>query len=681
MCISASPVHHKEDWGTGTAAAAMGGTTTVFEMPNTHPPTRSVVELRQKQAAAAKAHVDYGLYGLLAEDNIDELPGLIAGGVNAFKCFMGNTFGNLPSPSTGAMLEGFEIIAPSGLRISLHAETASIMAWRQQRLMAAGRNDPFAHIAARPAIVAAEAVSRAAELAEWTGARIHVLHISSAAELRPLADAKARGVEITGETCPCYLLLDTRDYARLGSIIRVNPPVREASDSEAIWRALQSGVVDMIATDHAPHTPEEKIKDVIWEADCGFPGVETQMPLMLDQVSKGRMTLEHYVRISAENPAKSFGLWPPRAASSPARRPTSPSSTWSAPRRSGHPACIRGRGSRRSRASRSRACRSTRWCGAASCTRPAAGRGHQRLGPPGHRHPEDAAPDRAQRRPDARGLHRRNAPDGGSRRMNAMSVVEPAAAPALIEFQESSVTFGRGAKAVQALAPTSLKIAEGDFVALVGPSGCGKSTILKMVGELLKPSTGHVFVAGREIGANPDPHRHGLPEPDAAALADDPRQHHAPLKIVPPFRQEYRAKKRGEFRARVEALLDQVGLGGFGDKYPWQLSGGMMQRANLCRALVHDPDLLLLDEPFGALDQFTREELWATMQDLWLSKKGQAKQLTVLLVTHDLKEAAFLANRNLRDERAARPHPSTTASSTCRAPAPSRRRSSPISWR
>ncbi len=153
---------HKEDWGTGTAAAAMGGTTTVFEMPNTHPPTRSVVELRQKQAAAAKAHVDYGLYGLLAEDNIDELPGLIAGGVNAFKCFMGNTFGNLPSPSTGAMLEGFEIIAPSGLRISLHAETASIMAWRQQRLMAAGRNDPLAHIAARPAIVAAEAVSRAA---------------------------------------------------------------------------------------------------------------------------------------------------------------------------------------------------------------------------------------------------------------------------------------------------------------------------------------------------------------------------------------------------------------------------------------------------------------------------------------------------------------------------------------
>ncbi|MFH6787221.1 MULTISPECIES: allantoinase AllB [Methylobacterium] len=301
---------HKEDWRTGSAAAAMGGTTTVFEMPNTHPPTRSVTELRRKQAAAEKSHVDYGLYGLLAEDNIDELPGLIEGGVNAFKCFMGNTFGNLPSPSTGAMLEGFEIIAPSGLRISLHAETASIMAWRQARLVAAGRNDPLAHVAARPAIVAVEAVARAAELAGWTGARVHVLHISSAAELRPLAEAKARGVDITGETCPCYLLLDTGDYERLGSVIRVNPPVREAADAEAIRAALLSGVIDMIATDHAPHTPEEKRKAVIWEADCGFPGVETQMPLMLNEVAKGRMSLEHYVRISAENPARAFGLWP-----------------------------------------------------------------------------------------------------------------------------------------------------------------------------------------------------------------------------------------------------------------------------------------------------------------------------------------------------------------------------------
>lgn len=301
---------HKEDWATGTAAAAMGGTTTVFEMPNTNPPTRTAREMAEKQKAAKKAFVDFGLYGLLAEDNLDEIDGLVSQGANAFKCFMGNTFGNLPSPSTGAMLHGFERVARHGLRISLHAETASIMAWRQQRLAAAGLNSPLHHIGARPDIVAVEAVSRAANLAEWTGARIHVLHISSAAELRPLAEAKARGVDITGETCPCYLLLSTADYARLGSVIRVNPPVRGPADSMAIWDALMSGVVDMIATDHAPHTLEEKTKEIIWEADCGFPGVETQMPLMLDQVARGRMTLQDYVRISAEAPARAFGLWP-----------------------------------------------------------------------------------------------------------------------------------------------------------------------------------------------------------------------------------------------------------------------------------------------------------------------------------------------------------------------------------
>jgi NitT/TauT family transport system ATP-binding protein len=113
-----------------------------------------------------------------------------------------------------------------------------------------------------------------------------------------------------------------------------------------------------------------------------------------------------------------------------------------------------------------------------------------------------------------------------------------------------------------------------------------------------------------------------------------------PLKIVPPYRQEYRAKRKGEFRDKIEALLAQVGLAGFSNKFPWQLSGGMLQRASLCRALIHEPQLLMLDEPFGALDQFTREELWGVMQDLWMTRKP-----TVLLVTHDLKEAAFLATR------------------------------------
>ncbi len=302
---------HKEDWESGTAAAAFGGVTTVFEMPNTIPPTANAEILAAKHAiASAKAHVDYGLYGLLGEDTIAEVPELVAGGVIGFKLYMGNTFGKIPSPSTGAMLEAFEVVAPTGKRVSLHAEDNSIMERRQLRLTEAGRRDPLAHLASRPAVVAVEAVSRAAILAEWTGARIHVLHISSAAELAPLAAAKARGVDITGETCPQYLFLSSDDYARLAGVIRVNPPVREKENQEPIWQALQSGVIDMIATDHAPHTPEEKTRNDIWSVDCGFPGVESQMPLMLTEVAAGRASISDYVRWSAVNPATVWGLFP-----------------------------------------------------------------------------------------------------------------------------------------------------------------------------------------------------------------------------------------------------------------------------------------------------------------------------------------------------------------------------------
>lgn len=306
---------NKEDWESGTAAAAFGGVTTVFDMPNTIPPTGNAEILAAKhKIAAEKAHVDFGLYGLLGEDTIENVPDLVDGGVIGFKLYMGNTFGKVPSPSTGAMLEAFEVVAETGKRISLHAETNSIMERRQTRLTQAGRHDPLAHIASRPAVVAIEAVSRACILSEWTGARIHILHISSADELRPLREAKARGVDVTGETCPQYLFLSTDDYERFGGVIRVNPPVREKDNQEPIWAALADGTIDMIATDHAPHTPEEKTRNDIWAVDCGFPGVETQMPAMLTEVNAGRMSISDYVRWSAFNPAKTWGLYPRKGA-------------------------------------------------------------------------------------------------------------------------------------------------------------------------------------------------------------------------------------------------------------------------------------------------------------------------------------------------------------------------------
>jgi len=230
--------------------------------------------------------------------------------------------------------------------------------------------------------------------------------------------------------------------------------------------------------------------------------------------------------------------------------------------------------------------------------------------------------------------------------MSAVAIATPQPAEvagrpeAFVELEKVTHTYGRGERQVHALAETTLRIERGDFVALVGPSGCGKSTILKLVTGLINASSGYVFVAGRQVGAEPVRVGMAFQNPTLLpwlTLLDNVM---LPLKIVPPYRQEYRAKRKGEFRDKIEALLAQVGLAGFSSKYPWQLSGGMLQRASLCRALIHEPQLLMLDEPFGALDQFTREELWGVMQDLWTTHRP-----TVLLVTHDLKEAGYLANR------------------------------------
>ena len=211
--------------------------------------------------------------------------------------------------------------------------------------------------------------------------------------------------------------------------------------------------------------------------------------------------------------------------------------------------------------------------------------------------------------------------------------------PAL-ELQDASVVFGSGDTAVTALSPTNLRMDRGDFLALVGPSGCGKSTILKLVSNLIQPSSGLVLVGGKEAKAKELRIGMAFQNPTMLPWLTIEQNILMPLKIVAPFKNTYRKDKKGAFRDRVHDLLGQVGLKDFANHYPWQLSGGMLQRSNLCRALVHEPDLLLLDEPFGALDQFTREELWQIMQTLYLDRKP-----TVLLVTHDLREAGYLANR------------------------------------
>ncbi|KPU91332.1 allantoinase [Variovorax paradoxus] len=300
---------NKETWKTGSAAAALGGVTTVFEMPNTNPPTGTVEALRLKQKAAESSYVDFGIHGLLGDDTVERLEELLEAGVTSFKAFVGNTFGNLPAPTDGALLEGFEKLAPLGIRTVVHAENSSILFRRQKKMQAAGRIDAMAHLAARPAVAEIEAIGRVLTLAEWTGARVHIAHHSAADSLYLLRAARARGVDVTAETCPQYLLLNTDHMRTLGGVMRLNPPIREPRHNQPLWDALLDGTLDMIATDHAPHAPEEKTRESIWDCDCGFPGVETQMPLMLTEVNRGRASLMDYVRWSSVNPAKAWGLY------------------------------------------------------------------------------------------------------------------------------------------------------------------------------------------------------------------------------------------------------------------------------------------------------------------------------------------------------------------------------------
>ena len=182
-------------------------------------------------------------------------------------------------------------------------------------------------------------------------------------------------------------------------------------------------------------------------------------------------------------------------------------------------------------------------------------------------------------------------------------------------------------------------IEEGEFAAVVGPSGCGKSTLMKLATGLQFPQAGTVLVGGAPVRAPVKMAGMAFQAPTLLPWRSTLENLLLPLEIVQPHRRELR-RRRADYVARARNLLRSVGLEGAEDKYPWELSGGMQQRASLCRALIHEPKLLMLDEPFGALDQFTREELWAIMQDLWMTRKP-----TVLLVTHDLKEAGFLANR------------------------------------
>ena len=184
----------------------------------------------------------------------------------------------------------------------------------------------------------------------------------------------------------------------------------------------------------------------------------------------------------------------------------------------------------------------------------------------------------------------------------------------------------------------SLQVERGEFIAIVGPSGCGKSTFMKLTTGLKMPSKGSITIGGEPVTGPLKISGMAFQAPSLLPWRSTVDNVLLPLEIVEPYRSNFRARRK-EYEARARDLLKSVGLGGYEDKFPWQLSGGMQQRASICRALVHEPQMLLLDEPFGALDAFTREELWCTLRDLHAAQK-----FNVILVTHDLRESVFLAD-------------------------------------
>jgi len=208
---------------------------------------------------------------------------------------------------------------------------------------------------------------------------------------------------------------------------------------------------------------------------------------------------------------------------------------------------------------------------------------------------------------------------------------------AAVSFRSVSLVYRVVKSQTHALENVSLEIPPGLFTAVVGPSGCGKTTLLKLTAGLLLPTSGEVFVDGEKVSRPLKivgmAFQNASLLPWRTALANIL----LPLEIVQPHAKHFRQKKQ-EYLQHARELLALVGLEGFENHYPWQLSGGMQQRVSLCRALIHNPKILLLDEPFGALDAFTREELWLVLQNVWRDLNP-----TVLLVTHDLREAVFLA--------------------------------------
>jgi dihydroorotase len=316
-------VTHKEDFSTGSTAAVCGGITTIVDMPNVVPPTETAEQVGVKQKIAeSKSLCDFGVLGVVHQTNADDIIPMAQAGAIGYKIFFGETIGNLPFPDDGMCIEVFSNITKSGVPVCVHAENRQIQHYWTNKLKSEGKVDPVYWEQSRPYLCESESVHHLIFLAETFGTKLHIVHTSSKQAAQMIKEAKSRGLRVTAETAPHYLLMEADDMKKVGPLLKMNPPVRSKDHADILWDGLLNGYIDMIATDHSPHTFDEKgcdidgkmLKSAIWDCISGFCGVETAVSVMLTEVNKGRMTLNQYVKVASENPAKVWQMYPKKGA-------------------------------------------------------------------------------------------------------------------------------------------------------------------------------------------------------------------------------------------------------------------------------------------------------------------------------------------------------------------------------
>ena len=309
---------HRENFESGTRAAAAGGVTCVVDMPCTSlPPITSAANLQnKKEVVSPKAHVDFMFWGGVSGNSMaeaswrDDLADLAAEGAASIKMYMlsgMDTFQDLGAEQIrDALKETAALKIPAGF----HAEDRDLVRRLTADLQAQGRNTLFDYAASRPHAAEDRAVSTLRSLCAETGAQVHVVHVGSAGALDTIAEGKADGLPITGETCPHFLEFTVEDFARVGSALKTAPVVKSARDRDRLWQGLRNGDVEFIATDHAAgQWPKEKNTGSGWTDYGGIPGVEISLPYLFSQgVGLGRITLERMIQLMCEAPARFFGI-------------------------------------------------------------------------------------------------------------------------------------------------------------------------------------------------------------------------------------------------------------------------------------------------------------------------------------------------------------------------------------